>query len=384
MPTLDIDTLIKAATEDEIKADAYSIADSVELNTTAWQKLSPLRSVLAIVARIFSGFSTIQALINRSHYLDYAEGVWLTLLALYVYGVEREEATTATGQVTIDNTGGGLYTYDPGDLVLLNSTTKKTYVNTARVVINPLQTGLAVEVMAQEAGFASTASPGQINAFVAASPLLSVTNAAAIVGENEETDPDLRDRCRDAQGALSPNGAAAAFRYLAKTKKLNGGVDVSRALVLPPLGNGTIRVVVASPSGTVPGTTSDATTDLGKLFLALNQLCVTAGYTLLLSSATTVTVTPDATIYVDSASGLTSPAAHDAALEALTDYVANLAIGGIDFGSGGVVPFRSLEGVMRSSATGIVEAKLASETNTALTTTQVAVLGTPTLTVVFV
>lgn len=372
--------LFTSLTPDQVRADLYTLADTVGLATTAWQKLSPLRSTYAVLSFLFSGLTRTQAAVNRARFLEGAEGDLLTLLAHYGYGVDRDEATFAPGFVQVSNAGGGLYSYGIGDLVVLNSSTNKSYRNTAPVTINPLQTGVQVAIEALEAGAASTAAPGQIDSIVAASPQLSVTNADSVVGQDAEQDPPLRVRCTDKLGALSVGGPAKAFAYFAKSKVFNGGVDVTRTIALPALGDGTIRIVIAGPNGVVTGTTGDPTSELGKVFLALNLLAVTAGYTLLLSSASAHSVTPSATVYIAASSGLSSADAIAAATFATTTYVPTIPIGGVDVGAGGAVLFRALEAAMKAAAPGILEAKLSSEADVALTATEVATLGAFTIT----
>ncbi len=388
MPLL-LAQLLTALTPAQVLASLYAIADALGLATTAWQKLSPLRTFFAIVAQLFAGFSSTQATANAQAFLETASGDWLTLRAYYVYGVTRIPATFAPGFETITNHGGGLYEYGPGDLVLLNSTTGKTYVNTGDVTVPPLAgmggsnpPAVTFAIEALEQGSASTAAPGQIDAFVAASPQLTCTNAASIIGEDAEKDPQLRVRCLLKLGALSPMGPSKAYAFVALTPSLNGGVAISRCLVRPAEGNGTIRVVVASPDGIVSGTYSDPTTDLGKVFLSLNLLAVPAGYTLLLSSAAAHNISPDATLYVSTSSGLSSSDAIAAALAALVAYTPTIPIGGVDVGAGGVVLYRALEAAMLAGATGILEVKLTSEADIAMAATDVAVLSpSPTLTV---
>ena len=382
--SLPIDELIKSLTPAQVKASLYLLADSLGLKTTAWQKLSPLRTIFAVIAELFSGYTRLQAAVNRSGFLELAEGVWLTLLAWFVYGVLRNAATYAEGPVLVSNAAGGLYKYGPGDLVVLNTSTKKTYANVDAVTINPLEQDVEVVVRALEAGAASSAGPGDIDAFVAASPELSVTNAESILGEDEELDPALRVRCTDKLGSLSPAGPAKAYAYIVKTPSLNGGLAGLRVLTPPAVGNGTIRVIVAGPAGAVAGTTGDPNSDLGKLFLALNKLAVPAGYTLLLSSATPVPIAGDATIYVATSSGLSGPDAENAASEALTAYVPTIPIGGVDVGAGGVVLYRALEAAIKAAHVGIIEAKLDVEADVPLAATEVATLAAFTITVEFV
>lgn len=385
---LSVDALFKSQTPVQVKATLYAVADSLGLSTTAWQKLSPLRATYAVLAQLLSNLTVLQALANRAGFLDFApvnsDGTASDLLkiaAKYGFGVDYRPATFAAGEVTIDNTLGGLYSYGVGDLVVVNTATKKAYRNTAAVTINPLQTGVTVAIEALEVGSASTAAPGQIDDFATAAPGLSVTNAKSVVGEDEEQAADLIARCREKLGALSPDGPPKAFAYVAKTRTLNGGVPCDRVLVRPAVGDGTMRVVVAGPDGAISGTTGDPTTNLGKLFAALNKWAVPAGYTLQLASASEVTITPNATLYVASSSGLSEAEAIAAAELALARYVPTIPIGGVDVGSGGAVLYRALEAVMKNAATGILQAKLAVETDTALAETEVAALGAFTLTV---
>ena len=378
---LSIEQLFKSMTPAEVKASLYQLAESFGLATTAWQKLSPLRAIFAVLAQLFSNVTVLQALFNQSGFLDWAVGDLLKNVAVYVYGVSPREATFAAGEVTIDNGAGGLYTYGVGDLVVTSSALKKAYRNTAPITINPNELGVVVPIEALELGSASTAASGQIDGFATASPSLTITNAGAVVGEDEETPAALRQRCRNKLGALSPDGPPKAYAYVATTREINGGVPCDRVLVRPAEGNGTIRVVVAGPDGGITGTTGDASSNLGKLFLALNRLAVPSGYTLLLSSASVVTVTPSATIYVATSAGLTDAQAIAAVAQALATYLPTLPIGGVDVGAGGAVLFRALEAVMAHAASGILEVKLTTEVDIAIGATDVAILGAPTFTV---
>jgi hypothetical protein len=374
---LTIDQLFRGLSPAEVKSTLYQLAESFGLSTTAWQKLSPLRAIFAVLAQLVSNVTVLQATVNQSAFLDDATGELLQNLARYVYGVAPREATFARGEVTVNNGAGGLYTYGPGDLVVTSSALKKAYRNLAPVTIHPNELGVVVPIEALEQGSASTAAPGQIDGFATGAPGLSVANAHAVVGEDEESAADLRQRCRAKLGALSPSGPSTAYAYVATTRENNGGVPCDRVLVRPAEGNGTIRVVVAGPDGAIAGTTGDPATDLGKLFLALNRLAVPAGYTLLLSSASVVTVTPSATIYVAQSAGLTDAQAIAAVEQAVANYLPTLPIGGVDLGGGGAVLFRALEAVMSAAARGILEVKLSSELDIAIGATEVAVLGSP-------
>ena len=57
-----------------------------------------------------------------------------------MYGVERSPGTFASGTLTFDNAGGGVYSGGIGDLIVRSSTTNKTYRNTEAFTIGALAT----------------------------------------------------------------------------------------------------------------------------------------------------------------------------------------------------------------------------------------------------
>lgn len=65
----------------------------------------------------------------------------------------------------LDNTGGGLYSGAPGDLVVLNRASAQSYRNTASFTLHPGETGVLVNVQAIELGSAATSPPNTITAF---------------------------------------------------------------------------------------------------------------------------------------------------------------------------------------------------------------------------
>ena len=178
-----------------------------------------LRTIIAALAIILAAFSELQAAIAKGGFLDLAEGAWLTLLARYTYGVERDPGSFAAGPVLVTNSTGNIYSGDPGDLVFLNSATSKTYRNTEAFTIGALATNVSIAVEAIELGIASTSLAGDINQLV--TPLLgvAVANPSALVGADEETDALLRERCRLSLGALSPNGPRDAYAYFARSAR---------------------------------------------------------------------------------------------------------------------------------------------------------------------
>ena len=121
-----LDELTTPVTVDEWKTSIYSVMGRVGVDTTSWKPGAVVRTIVTAVSIMLAALSVLIAAIAAGGFLELATGMWLTLLARYQYGVERQEATRATGQVTITNSGGGIYDFDPEDLVVLHATTQKS------------------------------------------------------------------------------------------------------------------------------------------------------------------------------------------------------------------------------------------------------------------
>ncbi len=373
---VDIESLLVVPTEDEIKESIYSTLTSIGIVTTSWQPGAVTRTIIAVLAKLLVGWFTLVSTIAKSGFLDTAVGGWLTLLADLVYGVDRVEATFATGEVTFDNNSGSLYgPFDPDEFIVKSSALDKTYVNTATFTLNPGQQNVMVAIRAQEQGAASTAAPGQIDTLVTSLAGVTVTNELSVVGVDAETDATLRERCRDALGALSPNGPKSAYEYVATTPSLNGGITITRVKVLPPPGDGTVTVVIAGPDGAVSGGSVTA------VQAGIDANVVPEIGTAIVVSATNVALTYSVTLYVKSGSGKSVSDWQTLAKNSLVDWVKTLPIGGIDLGSGGKVLYRAAIGVLEGMDPYVIQAVLASEVDQALTSTQVATLQASDVTV---
>jgi uncharacterized phage protein gp47/JayE len=189
---LDLLTPVSAA---EVEASIYGVLTQLGVSHSAWRPGVVTRTLIKVSAIVLAALSLLISLVAKMGFLELSSGQWLTLTAKHVYALERDEATFATGSVTLTNAGGGLYLLDPGDLIVTNPTTGKTYANTASVSIGAGQT-VSASVRATEAGSASNALGGTITAFQ--TPLLGVfvTNPLGFLSSKEESDDDLRDRCR--------------------------------------------------------------------------------------------------------------------------------------------------------------------------------------------
>lgn len=368
MALLSIETLLEEITESQTKTSLYELAEALGLRPTAWVSGAPTRVLIAIVSKLFPGWDRFRIDVAKSGFLDDASDPWVNLVGELLYGVPRIKATFGTTDVIVDNAGGGLYDFDPGAVVFKNSTTEKTYVNSAAFTVNPGETGVVVGVVAQEAGTESNAGPGEIDDFVTTFQGLTVTNPDELVATDLETKADYIERCKDSLGALSPNGPKTAYEYVATTPELNGGIAVTRVKVPTPAGDGDLDVLLAGPEG--PLTSGEIDTIQAALDLWAEPLGIVATA----KNATEVALTLTVDVFVDVAQGKSDGDWQAESMDAVRAYVNALPIGGIDLGAGGQVLWRPIVGTVEELE-GVLEARLNPEANVALDPDEVATLA---------
>jgi hypothetical protein len=378
---LPVDQLFRALTPAEVKASIYRLLSATGLPVTSWQEGAVVRTIIAVIATVFAGFTSAISEFVKSGFLDTATGGWLTLLAFFVYNVTRIEATFATGKVRLTNAGGGIYALDPGDLVVRNPATNTTFVNTEAVTLQAVGDPGAVRdvaIRAFEVGAASTSAPGQITELVTTLLGVTVTNLSPVIGQDAEGDPAVRQRCRDALGMLSPNGPRTAYEFLAKSAKRADGtsVGITRVKVPLPPGDGTLQVIVATASGGVSGAAGDLNTDLGVVDSQIQRWATPIGATPTVSSGVGKNVSAVMDVWVDAAANLEAADVRALIAPKLSAYFPTIPIGGFVLppAVSGKVSFRALEGQAEAAHPAIIEAKLASEADTDLLANEVALL----------
>lgn len=245
--------LTQPMTRQQVQTAIYNALAITGINTTSWKTGAVVRTIIVAISAVIAAFTRLTALISRAGFLELSSGDWLTLVAHYVYGVDRDLATFATGYVTLTNTAGGVYEMDVGDLIVTNPTTQKSYRNTEAFTLAALQTDLPpVPISAIEVGAASNSEAGAITELTTALPGVECENEAAVEGRDEETDPELRERCQETLGALSPMGPWDAYSAAVKnaTRPTGAKIGITRVR-LKPDGYGNLTVYVATATGGV-------------------------------------------------------------------------------------------------------------------------------------
>lgn len=379
--------LTKPATRADVQASIYRVLGTLGVNTTSWASGAVVRTMVVAVSAMLSAFSSLQAQIASSGFLDLAEGDWLTLVARYVYGVERLEATFAAGFVTLVNAGGGIYNVDPGDLIVATTVTGdpksgKTYRNDAAFTLGAGQT-ITVAITAVEAGADSTTGAATITVLTTALLNVTCSNAASLVGLDAEKDPALRLRCSEKLGALSPMGPWDAYAYAARNAHRSTGepCGITRTRTLKD-GFGNVTLVVASASGTVTGTIGNLATDLGAVDEAIQQLSAPLAVTAHTESAAAVNQAVTYELWAYNTSGQSSAQIQQSVSDVLTSFTERQPIGGNTLAPGDTTGYVWLDAI-KAAISGVLPQVFhvvvtVPGGDVALTLTQVMTLGTVT------
>lgn len=360
-----------AALQTATTADAYltQILATLAANgfpVTAWQSGNAGRTLARADAEALADLRAVVAEVAMGGFLDAATGDWLTLLAAGLFDLDRIVATYAVGQVTLTCSASvGPYNITAAGLVVSDGTRRWRSTNTSTLVLASGGT-LTLEVKAESPGTAYNVSGSTITVLV--SPSLAGVTVSAVSSwlttsaVGEETDADLRVRCRLRWSTLGRGANLDAYEYNA----LNAGQSsVTRAQTVSGGGNGTVTVYVAQSAAT-------ATSPQVAAVQAYLDTVKPMTDTVTVTAATAITVNVTATIYVLAASD--STANRTLATDALTAYINGLALGDATVDSVKI-------GAAFYAAAGVRDVDVTTPSgDTVISAGQVAVPGTYTLT----
>lgn len=366
----------------EATSTIYAALAARGVTTTTWKAGAVIRTLIAGLAIILAAFSRVQAAIAKSGFLKYAEKAWLTLVALYVYNVTRDPGAFATGTITLTNSAGGVFTKAIGEVVFSNGS--KTYRNTAAFTLGSM-TSVDVAIQADELGTPSSTGATTITTLVTPLPGVTCSNAAALVGEDEEDDETLRLRCAEKLGTLSPNGAPDAYAFVSRSAKRADGssIGVTRVRTIPD-GIGGIDLYVATATGGVTGTVGDLATDLGALDDAIQTQTVPRAITCRTHTAGTVSIATTYELWIPDTDGRTDDQIKAVVDAALLAFISTRDIGGdVIPSASGKVYLTAIEGVVGSAVAGTKKwAVTVPSGDTAIGTTAAPVMGANTCTAI--
>ena len=389
IPTLD--SLVTPITPAEALASELTQAALLGLDTTAWQPVSPSRTILELNAQIISGYSGYVNLIAKGGFASYAATItdinggevtsWMDLVSEQVYATTRIPATRAVVSMTLTS-ASVMGPYSAGQIIIANVSTGAQFANEAAV--NLAIGANTIQFAALLAGSGSSSGVGTLTVFV--TPLVGVTstNALAAVGTDAEGNAALLARDLAKLGTLSPNGPSKAYYAVA-----TGMLDPLQPWYDPTLSSAITRVVTfagAAAVGCVIANASGAV-GLGDLALVNTQIqkwCVPLGTVAVVASANNLVIPITATMYVPTSAGLTAPAVIASATSALTKYLAAINIGGVTGATNNIIPYSEILATIARSVTTTAVTLVAPAADVSLAVTDVGVLGLVTIGVVFV
>lgn len=274
-----LEDLIAVPTEDEKLTELLADATAAGFPTTGWQAGSVPRTLLQIEAKTLSGLQATDADIAKGGFLDRAERGWLTLLAKGVFDEDRVAAVRTEGVATLTAAPvAGPYTIVPRQLWIADPAGRR-FANITGGTL-PLGGTLSMVWQAEEAGADYNLANGTIT--VMATPLAGVTvdnpdpgtgTWITQTGADEESDDELRARCRNKWSTLGTGSTEDSYEFWAKV----ASDEVRRVSVLDHnnLGadqDGHVTVILAGSSGPVSGT---AVTDVTDYIETRRPLCST-------------------------------------------------------------------------------------------------------------
>lgn len=326
MPIPDLYSLLTLQTTEGVLDSMLVTAQQLELPVTAWEEESVGRTFLTVVATQLASFTQTGQRAAGGGFLDYSSGDWLTVEADQQFDVQRVEATYASGNLRLTNSGPNPYVLTAADVRAYNSDTGATFTSTTGGTLNP-GSFLDVNVVADVAGSGSNSVPGLVRDLV--TPIADVTcvNTEAYVGTDAELDEPLRERCRLSMARVTPNAVRYSFEYYALSAQI-GSSSAGCTRVLVVQGDGTNTVYCASAAGTLTGDVLDPGTPLGAVDLSINENCVVTGLSEETLPAQEVPVAVVATVFLGPQSTLTNAEAQSLAGAGLIALFTSVPIGG--------------------------------------------------------
>ncbi len=262
MSLINVAALLVSDTAARWKALGLQIANALGLVTTSWRTGDPTLAQFEFVSEALENRDARGAELAKAAWLSQATGDWLTILASEVFGVDRIQAEYATPSITLQNTGGAFYPIAAGDLTFKDSVTQKTYHNTNgdADVGGPLSAGTTrtYELIADESGSGSTVGANAIDELVTTRNGVVIVSSTSAIGLDQQPDDSLKLQCLASLGALSPNGPADAYEFVARKPALTGVQDVARARAVGDAATGFVSLYIAGASGPVSDDSVDA------------------------------------------------------------------------------------------------------------------------------
>lgn len=330
---LTLQQLITPVTEDEALESSLAVLSELGFQTTSWQSGAVQLILIRLFSRVWSQLTNVIAAIASGGFTSLATTNWLTLLARYVYGLERNAAQSTIGIIRLTSAAGSpTHTWAAGDLIVADAASGATVFNaftcTAGATLNP-GTYVDIEFKADVPGIAANIAPSTtlymwtpLVGVTATNPLVAPSNTwITTPGQDEESDARLATRCLGRFEKLTYGNTEGAYRGWA----LDAVPEITRVTVLSAPGDGTVTLIGATSLG---GLTGAQETDIEDYVNGVNDGIGRRPINDIFTAQSAVTVTTPAitvTAYVYPDDAATVPGLIQTALLA---YFGSIPIGG--------------------------------------------------------
>jgi hypothetical protein len=348
MANFNVQVLLQPVTAAQFRQTLVNNLKTLGVPADQWISGSVASTLLTVVSMALALTSSLLAQTINGFFLPTATGATLQLLAFYVYGVTPPVATFASGNLTLTNTGGGVYAQGAGTYTVQNPATGQTYVNSQAFTLGAVGSStaiLTVPFSAVNSGSIGNAAPGTITTQVTSLNGVTVTNPAALVGLDPLSDAALRALCLNSLGVRSVRGPRNAYGYAVQTavNSVTGApVNVNRYSISESSHTGIVTIYLASPAGGV------TPTDILGVAANIQLLVRPAGVTVAVLSAQPVAYSTTLTVWCVTPQGVSATAVSSAVASQLTTFFAGLNIGG-NIAADDANPSGNFQGILGSS-----------------------------------
>lgn len=273
MTVSSVTEILTAKTADELTTEQLTemAAADPPLPVTAYQPGSVALTLIEADCDALADVHATVAQLGASAFMGEATGDWLTLRAKSTFDLDRILATYTRGTVTLACTAlAGPETITPGALVITTPSGLLYRSTNAANVVVPNNGSVTIPVRAEAAGTdynvsltgATIVTPAAAGMSVSAASLLTWITTTA---RNEETDDELRTRCRARWATLATAGCGTrdAYTFNILSATMDGtdtgtSAGATRVGFLNVPGDGTVPIRVAGSSGLLTDGQRDA------------------------------------------------------------------------------------------------------------------------------
>lgn len=203
-------------TVEQIKETVLTQLKLRNFPVTSWSSGSASMQFIEAFVKSFVDLSYYFYSVSKLGLLDYADGEWLDVLAVNNYGITRKPITTSTLLIPFTNPTIGTLNINKGDIVFKKGNVK--FENSHPFICAPNSTNTPLLICTEgleesnNIGFKTMEKSFLGDAVNLTYPLLDDLNAYNTYYVPEETDSELKIRCKNVWGTISKAGTADGYK----------------------------------------------------------------------------------------------------------------------------------------------------------------------------